>query len=61
MAGSIIKRDKNKYLVRLYVGIENGKRKYHCKLIQECVQVKHWIYRKKLLKKGKICYLVNID
>jgi len=33
MAGSIIKRGKNKYLVRLYVGLENGKRKYHSKTI----------------------------
>ena len=33
MPGSIIKKDKNKYQVRLYVGLENGKRKYHSKTI----------------------------
>lgn len=33
MAGSIIKRGKNIYLVRLYLGLENGKRKYHNKTI----------------------------
>jgi len=33
MAGSIKKLDKNKYKVRLYMGLVNGKRKYHCKTI----------------------------
>ena len=33
MPGTIIKKDKNKYFVRLYIGLENGKRKYHSKTI----------------------------
>ena len=33
MAGQIIERGKNKYLVRIYLGIESGKRKYHNKTI----------------------------
>lgn len=33
MAGSIVKRGPNKYLVRLYLGLVDGKRKYHSKII----------------------------
>jgi integrase len=33
LAGTIVKRGNNKYLVRLYIGLENGKRKYHSKTI----------------------------
>lgn len=33
MAGQIIPRGKNKYLVRVYLGEVNGKRKYHSKTI----------------------------
>ena len=33
MAGSIVKRGPNRYLVRLYLGLVDGKRKYHSKTI----------------------------
>jgi len=33
VAGSIVKRGPNKYLVRLYLGLVDGKRKYHSKII----------------------------
>jgi len=33
VAGSIVKRGPNRYLVRLYLGLVDGKRKYHSKTI----------------------------
>ena len=33
MAESIIERGKNKHLIRFYLGVENGKRKYYSEMI----------------------------
>lgn len=52
MAGSIIKKGKNKYFVRLYIGLENGKRKYHSKTIHGTKKDAERYLNEKLREKG---------
>ena len=53
MGGSVIKRGDNKYLIRFYLGVENGKRKYYSEMITGGQKKAEARLRELLVKKDK--------
>jgi integrase len=53
MGGSVIKRGDDKYLIRFYLGVENGKRKYYSEMVTGGQKNAEARLRELLVKKDK--------